>query len=99
MTIELFDFPDTLQMAAKYERLGFKVEIDDPINNIWHALFKAEGKCDAAALLGLMLDCEFNGLEPNIELDNKLMPFKEGLDVVDKIAAADTYINGVGTIL
>ena len=97
--IKLFDFPDTLRDAAAYERLGFIVGIDDPYNGIFDVTFNPKGKTDAAGILGLMESCEGYGLKPNIRIDNDMYTFDDGFKVLDKIAAADTYNEGVGTIL
>jgi hypothetical protein len=99
MTIELFDFPDTLRDAANYERLGFIVGIDDPYNGVFDVTFDPKGKTDAAGVLGLMESCEGYGLKPNIRIDNDIYSFDDGIKVIDEIAAADTYVSGVGIIL
>ena len=99
MKIKLFDFPELLKEAAEYERLGFKVEIDDPINGIFSAELKGNGKTDAVGMLAMLESCELNKLYPNLEIDGQIYNYENGFKILDEIAAADTYVNGVGTMV
>ena len=95
--IILFDFPETLNEAHTYEKLGFDIVVDDPISRI----FSAEKQCntDAIGILTLLHDCMEEKLFPHIQINETIYCFEDGLKIIDKMSGDDVYIDGIGTIL
>lgn len=90
----LLAFLDNTQDAAKYEKLGFTIEVDDAANGIYSAEKSVEGY-DGLAILSMLEDCKIEGLAPMLIYYGKEYSFEEALEFVDKLAsqqAADGQI-------
>lgn len=83
----LFNFIDSDQIAA-YELLGFKIEVDDALNDIFSAELDMSDY-DLLALLAVLEDCEREEIYPNLEINDNLYIFEEAIKIVDELASVD----------
>lgn len=90
-TKKIFAFEDSLANVAAYEKLNFEVEVDDEINGIYSAEANMTDY-DWLAVLGLLEDCQREGLQPSIEYKGEIIYWEDAILFADK-KAADEHIN------
>jgi hypothetical protein len=83
----LFSFIDSNEIDV-YELLGFKIEVDDALNQIFSAELDLSDY-DLLALLAVLEDCEREGIYPNLEINDNIYNFEEAIKIADELAAAD----------
>lgn len=94
----LFDFPEGegSQDHLNYEKLGFTVEMDDPVNDILSAELDLT-KYDWMAVLSTLEDAASFNLYPNLEYNGEIYGYEEAKELADEKAAGDTYDDtGIG---
>jgi hypothetical protein len=88
---KIFAFEDSLANAAAYEALGFDVVVDDAANGIYYAEADLTDY-DWLAVLGLLEDCEREGLEALLQYGEELIDWEDAIAYADK-KAAEEHIN------
>ena len=96
--VYLLDFPEDLNDVKKYKKLGFEVEIDDPVNKIYSAKFDLKGN-DASAAHNLLYSCKQDGVNPTLWFNGKSYSTDKGIAFLDQLASDDKYADGIGTSL
>jgi hypothetical protein len=79
-------FDENIETIYAYEDLGFNVQEDDDVNNIFSAELQFDG-LDWMAVLAVLEDCERAGLDPNMSWNGKQYTFEEAMKLVDSKAA------------
>ena len=82
----LLAFLDNIQDAAKYEKLGFTVEVDDAANGIYSAEKSVKGY-DGLAILSALEDCKIEGLAPMLIYRGEEYDFEKALEFADELAS------------
>lgn len=86
----LFDYPERIEDLRKYKQLGFKITLDDPINEIFYVEFDiSEG--DPSSSHNLLDSCMRDNLYPNLEYKNNIYNSKNGLKLLEKLSDDDNY--------
>ena len=94
----LFDFPEGegSQDHLNYEKLGFTVVMNDPVNDILSAELDLT-KYDWLAVLSTLDDAASFNLYPNLKYNGKIYGYEEARELADEEAAGDTYDDtGIG---
>ena len=91
MEKKIFAFTDALEDVIAFEKLGFKSEIDDAINRVFYVEADLTDY-DWLAVLGLLEDCEREGLEAILQYGEELIDWEEASAYADK-KAAEEHIN------
>ena len=94
----LFDFPEGegSQDHLNYEKLGFTVVMNDPLNDILSAELDLT-KYDWLAVLSTLDDAASFNLYPNLKYNGKIYGYEEARELADEEAAGDTYDDtGIG---
>jgi hypothetical protein len=91
MEKKIFAFTDALEDVIAFEKLGFKSEIDDAINRVFYVEADLTDY-DWLAVLGLLEDCEREGLEAILQYGEELIDWEEAIAYADK-KAAEEHIN------
>ena len=91
MEKKIFAFTDALEDVIAFEKLGFKSEIDDAINRVFYVEADLTDY-DWLAVLGLLEDCEREGLEAILQDGAELIDWEEAIAYADK-KAAEEHIN------
>jgi len=97
--IYLLDFPEDLKDVAKYKQSGFDVELDDPYNKIYSAKLDLTGMDAVGMQTELLHLVKQKGLHPTLWLKGKSYSADKALELLDKLANKDTYVNSFGTPL
>lgn len=85
MTKKLFAFVDAnFKVLSKYEELGFKIEIDDPANDIYYVELDLSNY-DMLNILVMLNECDENNLGVAVDIDGQLFNGKTDYDLIDKI--------------
>jgi hypothetical protein len=79
-------FDENIETIYAYEDLGFNVQEDDDVNNIFSAELQFDG-LDWMAVLAVLEDCERAGLDPNMSWNGKQYTFEEAMKLADSKAA------------
>jgi len=86
----LFDYPEQISDLKKYKKLGFKISLDDPYNEIYYVEFDiSEG--DPSSSHNLLESCMMDDLYPTLEYKNNLYNSKNGLKLLEKLSDDDNY--------
>ena len=88
MEKKIFAFTDALEDVIAFEKLGFKSEIDDAINRVFYVEADLTDY-DWLAVLGLLEDCEREGLEAILQYGEELIDWEEAIAYADGMAAAE----------
>ena len=88
---KIFSIGTSLASVAAYEALGFDVVVDDVANGIYYAEADLTDY-DWLAVLGLLEDCEREGLQPVLQYGEELIDGEEAIAYADK-RAAEEHIN------
>jgi hypothetical protein len=81
-----FDFTDDLKAVNIYQEVfGAHVTVDDPANGIMYVEYDVQD--DPMNMLTFMEQVGEYGLEPFLEVNGTVYPYKEGLKVIDEITA------------
>jgi hypothetical protein len=91
MEKKIFAFTDALEDVIAFEKLGFKSEIDDAINRVFYVEADLTDY-DWLAVLGLLEDCEREGLEAILQYGEELIDWEDAIAYADK-KAAEEHIN------
>jgi len=91
MEKKIFTFTDALEDVIAFEKLGFKSEIDDAINRVFYVEADLTDY-DWLAVLGLLEDCEREGLEAILQYGEELIDWEDAIAYADK-KAAEEHIN------
>jgi hypothetical protein len=91
MEKKIFAFTDALEDVITFEKLGFKSEIDDAINRVFYVEADLTDY-DWLAVLGLLEDCEREGLEAILQYGEELIDWEDAIAYADK-KAAEEHIN------
>ena len=91
MEKKIFAFTDALEDVIAFEKLGFKSEIDEAINRVFYVEADLTDY-DWLAVLGLLEDCEREGLEAILQYGEELIDWEEAIAYADK-KAAEEHIN------
>jgi hypothetical protein len=95
----LLDFVDGGRDKAlnAYEMLGFEVEIDDEVNDVYSVTMEFKGY-DWMAVLAILEDCKREGVRPSMLYNKDSYSFEEAMQLADKKAGSDSYDSeGAGT--
>lgn len=88
---KIFAFEDSLANVAAYEALGFTVTVDDAANGIFYVEADMTDY-DWLAVLGLLEDCQREGLQPSIEYKGDIIDWEDAIIFADE-KAAEEHIN------
>lgn len=88
MEKKIFAFTDALEDVIAFEKLGFKSEIDDAINRVFYVEADLTDY-DWLAVLGLLEDCEREGLEAILQYGEELIDWEEAIAYADEMAAEE----------
>jgi len=88
MEKKIFAFTDALEDVIAFEKLGFKSEIDDAINRVFYVEADLTDY-DWLAVLGLLEDCEREGLEAILQYGEELIDWEEAIAYADAKAAEE----------
>ena len=88
---KIFSIGTSLASVAAYEALGFDVVVDDVANGIYYAEADLTDY-DWLAVLGLLEDCEREGLQPVLQYGEELIDGEDAIAYADK-RAAEEHIN------
>ena len=94
----LFDFPEGEESKdhLNYEKLGFKVTMDDYVNDILYAESDLTNY-DWMAVLSVLEDAARYGLHPMLSYNGKEYSSEEAMRLADEKAAGDTHSDtGIG---
>jgi hypothetical protein len=81
-----FEFTDDHKTVHTYQEVfGAHVVMDDPANGIMYVEYDVQD--DPMAMLAFMEQVGQFNLEPFLEVDGKVYPYKEGLKIIDEITA------------
>jgi hypothetical protein len=97
--IYLLDFPEDLKDVAKYKQSGFDVELDDPYNKIYSAKLDLTGMDAVGMQTELLHLVKQKGLHPTLWFKGKSYSADKALELLDKLANEDTYVDSFGTPL
>jgi hypothetical protein len=97
--IYLLDFPEDLKDVAKYKQSGFDVELDDPYNKIYSAKLDLTGMDAVGMQTELLHLVKQKGLHPTLWFKGKSYSADKALELLDKLANKDTYVDSFGTPL
>jgi hypothetical protein len=79
--IKLFAFEDEKNLKS-YERLGFKIEMDDEVNKIYYAEWDLKD-FDLLGIYALLEDCERFNISPILQIGESNYSVEEGLEYIN----------------
>ena len=85
----LFAFEDAdFKVLSTYESLGFTVEIDDAVNNIYYVELDLSNH-DILSLMAVLDDCGRNNLRVGININGTIYDSKWDIEEIDAMVAAN----------
>ncbi len=92
MKKELFYFVDSdFELIKKYQKLGFEVEIDDSVNEVY-SIYMNLTDFDLLNVLNVCEECYKENLDLYVEIEDKTFNLREDFNKIDLIVSKNPLL-------